>query len=107
MYDTKQRHNKITLQYPHALVREIELVIPEGYKINNLDDLNINETYKDGDVLTMGFVSRYELSGNTLKVKIQEDYRNMAYPIDQYDAFKKVINAAADFNKIVLILDRK
>jgi hypothetical protein len=107
MYETKKRHNKITLQYPHALVREIELTIPEGYKINNLEDLNINETYKEGDVLTMGFVSRYEVSGNTLKIKIQEDYRNIAYPLDQYEAFKKVINAAADFNKVVLILDKK
>jgi hypothetical protein len=69
--------------------------------------LNISETYKDGEVLTMGFVSRYELAGNTLKIKIQEDYRNIAYPLEQYEVFKKVINAAADFNKVVLILDKK
>jgi hypothetical protein len=107
MYETKQRSNNITLYYPHALVRDIELTIPDGYKVANLDDININQVYKDGDVITMGFVSRYELSGNTLKIKIEENYRNVTYPIEQYEVFKKVINAAADFNKVVLILDKK
>lgn len=107
MYETKKRENKIVLYYPHSLVRDIELTIPEGYKINNLQDLNINQVYKEGDVVTIGFVSNYELSGNILKIKIREDYRNVTYPIEQYEVFKKIINASADFNKVVLVIDKK
>ncbi len=107
MYDTKERTTNIDLEFPHALVRTIELTIPDGYEIKNLKDLNFNEVYKDGDKLTMGFVCKYEQNGNVLKITIREDYVNYFYPIQQYTAFKKVINAAADFNKVVLVLDKK
>jgi hypothetical protein len=63
--------------------------------------------YKEGDKQKMGFVCNYEKNGNVLKITIREDYVNYFYPIQQYTAFKKVINAAADFNKVVLVLDKK
>lgn len=107
MYEAKPRTNNVTLPFPHALVRDIEITIPDGYKVANLADLNISEVYKEGNVATIGFICSYQMNGNILKVKIQEDYRNAAYPLEQYEAFKKVINAAADFNKVVLILDKK
>lgn len=107
MYDTKERTTDIDVSYPHSLVRHIEFAIPEGYEIKNLKDLQFNEVYKDGDKLTMGFVSTYEVDGNKLKITIREEYVNCLYPMQQYNAFKKVINAAADFNKVVLVMDKK
>ena len=86
--------------------RIIEFTIPDGYTAKNLDDLTINEVYKDGESETMGFVSTYAIEGNKLKVTIKESYNRVFYPRQQYDHFKKVINAAADFNKVVLILSR-
>jgi hypothetical protein len=107
LYDTKERMTNIDVSFPHALVRTIELTIPDGYEIKNLKDLNFNEIYKEGDKLTMGFVCSYEQNGNILKITIREDYVNYFYSIKQYPQFKKVINAAADFNKVVLVLDKK
>jgi hypothetical protein len=67
----------------------------------------MNITDKNSGTETMGFVSTYTLNGNELKIKLHEFYKQIAYPVTMIDEFKKVINASADFNKIVLILEKK
>jgi hypothetical protein len=106
MYNAKERTTDISLAFPHALVRTIQLTIPDGYIVKNLSDLNFNERYKEKDKTTLGFVCSYEQKGNILNIKVQEEYHNTNYPLQQFETFKKVINAAADFNKVVLILDK-
>ena len=106
MYNAKARTTNIELAYPHALVRTIKVTIPEGYMVKNLADLTFNELYKEKEITTLGFVCSYEQKGNILNITIKEDYRNATYPLQQFETFKKVINAAADFNKVVLILDK-
>ena len=107
MYDEKPRQSPVELEFPHALIRHIDFEIPEGYTVKNLNDLNMDVSHKENDVVTMGFVSNYIQAGNKVKVTIHEDYRNIYYPIEQYETFKKVINASADFNKVVLVLEKK
>ena len=55
----------------------------------------------------MGFVSDYQLKGNILTVHIMEQYCNVFYPKSQFEQFKKIINASSDFNKVVLVLEKK
>ena len=107
MYQEKPRQFPMEIPYPHLLERKIEFIIPEGYVVKNLNDLNINDVYKDNGNITMGFVSSYKQEGNIIKIHVVEEYRNTFYPLTQYDDFKKIINAAADFNKIVLVLEKK
>lgn len=107
LYQDKPRVFAMDLQYPHVLERRIEFVIPDGYKVKNLDDLNISKVYKENGEPTMGFESNYTVSGNTVKVHIVEQYRQIHYPLAQYDTFKAVINASADFNKVTLMLEPK
>jgi hypothetical protein len=95
------------IQYPHILERNIQFTIPEGYYIKNADELNIQHVYPDEASRTMGFVSDYKLEGGVLKIHIMEDYRLTSYPVSLYEPFRKIINAAADFNKIVLVLEKK
>jgi hypothetical protein len=106
LYNAKSRTTDMDVTVPHHLYRTIELTLPEGYKIKNPTDLNISEVYQEKDVETMGFVSSYTLTGNVLKITIKEEYNRVTYPKGQYENFKKVINASADFNKIVLILEK-
>ena len=106
MYDAKPRSTDVALPFPHALIRTIQVTIPDGYKVKNLNDLNFNEVFKEKEITSIGFVCSYEQKGNMLKITIKEEYRNTWYPLQQYEPFKKVINAAADFNKVVLILDK-
>jgi hypothetical protein len=107
MYQEKPRQLPAELQYPHVLYRKIKFEVPAGYSIKNPNDLNIDIQYKKGNQVTMGFVSTYKLSGNILDIEIMESYHELKYPLSEFEDFKKVINAAADFNKIVLVLEKK
>ncbi len=107
MYQEKQRQLPIDMGFAHVEEREIEFVIPDGYTINNLNDLKISETYKENGELTMGFVSDYKINGKVLSIHIMEEYRKFSYPLSQFEQFKKVINASSDFNKVVLVLQKK
>ncbi|WP_166437313.1 DUF3857 domain-containing protein [Niastella caeni] len=105
MYQEKPRQFDMDVNYPHALERTIEFTIPEGYKVKNLNDLVINKVYKENDEVTMGFESSYTQEGNIIKVHVMEQYRKIHYPLAQYEDFKKIINASADFNKVTLVLE--
>jgi len=107
MYQEKPRQEPVNMEYAHVEERKIDFIIPQGYTIINLNDLKINETFKDNDELTMGFVSDYEIKGNILSVHIMEEYRKTNYPLSQFDQFRKIINASSDFNKVVLVLEKK
>jgi hypothetical protein len=107
MYQEKPRQLPIVLQYPHSLDRDLTFTIPDGYTVKNLKDLNMNVVHKDGSGETMGFISNYTLVGNQLNIKIHEFYKSVAYPLKDFDQFKNVINASADFNKVILVLEKK
>lgn len=107
MYQEKPRQLPAEMQYPHVLYRKIKFQIPDGYNIKNLKDLNIDIQEKKNNIITLGFTSSYTLTGNSLDVEVMETYRELKYPLSEFETFKKVINAAADFNKIVLVLEKK
>ncbi len=65
-------------------------------------DLNVEE---DGEVVYY-FESTYSLKKNILKIQVDEGYENIYHPKEDFEAFRKVINAAADWNKIVLVLSK-
>lgn len=103
MYQEKKRQLPVLIQYPHALDRLIGFTIPAGYRIKNPEDLNMNITDKSA---TMGFISTYTLNGAELLINIHEFYKEIFYPVDTFEEFRKVINASADFNKVVLVLEK-
>ena len=107
MYQEKPRQLPAEVQYAHVLERKISFDIPAGYNIKNLNDIKIDVQHKKDDVITMGFVSSYKVVNNVLEVYVLETYRDLKYPLNEFETFKKVINAAADFNKIVLVLEKK
>jgi hypothetical protein len=107
MYQEKPRQFPMEVAYPHTLQRNIEFTIPEGYTVKNPADLTINDVFTENGEATVGFASSYTMEGNTIKIRIMEQYRKTFYPLSEYENFKKVINASADFNKIVLVLEKK
>jgi len=107
MYQEKPRQEPIDMDFAHIEERKIEFVIPKGYTISNPGDLKIDESYKENGELTMGFVTDYEIKGNILSVHIMEQYRRTLYPMNQFEQFRKIINASSDFNKVVLVLEKK
>ncbi|HEY4112333.1 DUF3857 domain-containing protein [Puia sp.] len=107
MYQEKPRQFPLQVAFPHTLERFVDFIIPAGYKVKNPDDLVESHEYPAGGNPVLGFVSEYKIEGDTLRVHILETYKQTAYPLADYDNFKKVINAAADFTKVVLVLEKK
>jgi hypothetical protein len=105
MYQDTARQFDVENTYNHGYTRILNIKIPEGYKITNLSDLNM-EYYssKDGKN-TMEFTSKYEINDNYLMVTCNEYYDEISVPKERYEEFRTVINAAADFNKITLVFE--
>ncbi len=108
MYQEKQRLTAADIDFAHAYKRTITLHIPQGYTAKGLEKLNMNFTYKNSETgNNFGFTSTYKLEGNTLYVYCDEYYYDLHYPVADFNAFKQVINAAADFNKISILLEKQ
>ncbi len=106
MYQEEERKLPVENDYNREYVRTIRVEIPDGFRIRNLDDLKMNIVHKadNGDV-TMAFLSDYEKEGNTITVTVKEFYKKLTYPVEEFEDFRRIINAAADFNKKVLVLE--
>lgn len=107
MYQEKKRKFDVESTYNRAYKRTLDFVIPEGYTIANLDALTMNITSSLEGKITMAFTSKYSLINNVLHVEVEEFYDEIIVPKARYEEYRAVINAAADFNKITLVLQKK
>lgn len=105
MYNKEQRKLPVSTQFTRQYVRKIVINIPEGVTVKNPEVLNFNIVTKDEKALQSGFISSYEMKGHQLVVTINEFYNKVYYPVSEYETYEKIINAAADFNKLVLVLE--
>lgn len=104
MYQDKNRQLPLEQEHQRTYYRTLTFTIPDGYKIENLDDINIDKSYhKDGELL-MFFKSSYKVEGNKVTVTADEQYNKNIIPLELYEAYREVINSAADFNKVKLLL---
>lgn len=107
MYQEKQRALPIETFNNREYHRVITFVIPEGYQIKNLEQLNLSvQPFKNKNDVA-GFVATYKLEGNKLIVNCDEYYNQVQFSLAEAEMYRAVINAAADYNKIVLVLEKK
>ena len=106
MYQENERQFDLEIPNPHQYTRNIEINIPAGYKVNNLDKLNMHVIANYQGKESCKFVSKYTLNNTKLEVNVFEVYNESHTSKSVYEDYKKVINAAADFNKIVIILEK-
>lgn len=107
MYQQGARQTAISVPYAHIYIRNINVKIPEGYVLKNMDKINIAKICNLDNQIAAQFITTYTYENNILSITNEESYRFLDLPITKYDEFKNVINAAADFNKVVLILEPK
>ena len=107
LYTNKKRINSIEIRYPNYYDYKISVKIPRGYKIEGVENININENYISNGNIIAKFQSNYSIEGNKLNISIQEFYKSLNYSKSKYNDFRKVINAAADFNKLNIVFVRK
>lgn len=107
MYQEKERQFDLEIPEPHQYTRKLTVHIPAGYTVSGLDKLNMNVVANEGNKESCKFVSSYELKGDVLEVSVFEIYHDTFTSKSIYEPYRKVINAAADFNKIVVMLEKK
>ena len=105
MYQEKKRVLAFEEEHQRSYYRTLTVNIPEGYKIANLNDINIDNSYSEKGNELFSFKSFYKLENNKLTITADEHYRENLIDVGIYEQYRKVINSAADFNKIVLLLE--
>lgn len=107
MYSKYQRILPVVNSFNRGYKRKITIDIPDGYQIQNPGDLIIKEqVLNDDNELICNFESSYSIKNNFLEIEIDEFYNEIYFPLEKFEPFRKVINAAADFNKVVLVLSK-
>ena len=104
MYQTSKRKLPIDIEFVHSFYRKIEFNIPKGYKVSNLEEINMRAEMVENEKVSAYFKSWYEQIGNTIYIYSREVYPELEYPVSSFNEFREVINASADFNKKKLII---
>ena len=106
LYQENKRTLPIEIDYPHSYLRTIKLILPVGVSIKNLDKLKMDKKVVSNGTNVALFNSTYSQSANEITISNEEYYKIINYPLNKFEDYKAVINAAADFNKIVLLLGK-
>lgn len=104
MYQRTKRKLPVVANFGHVYHRVITFTIPEGYRIDDLEKIRIsNQGEVDGKPAFV-FHSDYTREGNVVTITVDEYYTETDIPVELFEAYRRVINSAADFNKITLVM---
>jgi hypothetical protein len=103
-YQENKRTLPVEIDYPHLYTRNIKILLPKGAKVKNLEKFVMDYKTQVNGKTEAGFISKYIKNGDEILVENTEFYNILNYPLDKFEDYKAVINAAADFNKIVIIV---
>lgn len=103
-YQENKRVLPVEIDYPHFYTRKIKIILPQNATIQNLEKFNMDFKTVINNKTEAAFTSNYNKTDNEIIVENTEYYNIINYPLSSFEDYKAVINAAADFNKIVVIL---
>jgi len=112
LYYEKKRVMPVDLDYPVSMIRKFTINIPKGYRVKNLEAIKKDAEYVNRQLQpVISFHSSYVLktdrkNGDKLIVNVIEYYPRIHFENTEYEKFRNVVNTAADFNKVVLLLER-
>lgn len=104
MYQESERKLVGQNDFERTYKSDINVKIPQGYTFKNLDDLIIDESYEEDGRVFFSFKSNYSIENGLLKVTINEFYNQNIIQVPIYEDYRKVINSAANFNKVILVM---
>ncbi|MDQ2793354.1 MAG: DUF3857 domain-containing protein [Bacteroidota bacterium] len=108
LYQKEERQFDVENDNNHRYLRTIRFDVPVGYAVRNLNDLNVDvKAGADAAKPDFDFRSSYVQNGQTITVTVAENYCQLRWPKADFEAFRAVVNAAANWNKVVLVLDKK
>jgi hypothetical protein len=106
MYSDHKRETPVENEFNRLYDRKIIVELPQGYTIRNPDDIKFNVVMQKENKQPFAFISDYTLRDGILEITIHEYYMEIDVPVEGYEDFRKVVNAAADFNKVTLVLEK-
>lgn len=87
-------------------MRTISFTLPQGFVLANPQKVEIFKTLTiDGEEMAR-FESKIKNDGRHYTITVYEYYEGLTYNKAHYPAYSEVINAAADFNKISLLMKK-
>ncbi len=104
LYQENKRVLPVEIDHPHSYIRNIKIKLPKGMKAKNLEKFVMDFKTQINGKTEAGFKSNYSDKNGEILVTNTEFYNVVNYPLEIFNDYKNVINAAADFNKIVIIL---
>ena len=105
-YQENKRTLPVEIDYPHFYTRNLKILLPKGASIKNLDKFVMDYKTQINGKNEAAFISKYTKKGDEILVENTEFYNIINYPLNKFEDYKAVINAAADFNKIVIIVTK-
>lgn len=106
LYQENRRILPVEIDYPHYYTRKITILVPNETTIKNLDKFVMDFKTQINGKTEAAFTSKYDQKEAIITIENTEFYNIINYPIEKFEEYKTVINAAADFNKIVIILNK-
>jgi len=103
MYQEGDRTLPADNYFAHNYYRELRIAKPEGYSLENEDAAVFDVWHYSGELAPSGFKSSVRTEGNEIVITIDEWYESIIVPVEEFEEYRAVINAAADFNKVVLV----
>ncbi|MFN3403019.1 MAG: DUF3857 domain-containing protein [Cytophagaceae bacterium] len=107
MYQDQERKLDVENDFNRGYHRIIEFEVPAGYKVMNPEILNMDFYLQDDGDKVAVFNSKYKVEGNKYTIEVTEYYKKLWLPVSKFQDFRKVINAAADFNKLTIVLQKQ
>jgi hypothetical protein len=106
LYQEKERQSGVSFHGTSNYIHEITIEIPDGYKCAGLEAAKIDKKVMQGDKAVMFFQSDFKQVGNKVILTVNEVYKVLSLPKEKYEEFRGVVNSAADFSKLVLVLSK-
>lgn len=106
LYQQNSRMTDIIFHYPMVYNRIINIEVPVGLTIKNVEDLKINIRSDSSSNPICSFISTpISHSKNKLTISIKESYEKANMDKSFFEKFRSVVNASADFNKLILLFE--
>lgn len=106
LYTEENRENDVVLRYKKYYDHHIQVQIPEGYKCSNLEEFKKDIVIKDEEDETLFFHLNYTLTNNVLDISVKEGYNTLEVKKEDYQDYRKIVNSAADFNALNVVLEK-
>ena len=99
--EQKKRTVDIYMDYPRSFDHEFTFAIPDGYKVEGLENFNTKVENHTG-----GFVSSATLEGKNLVIKARKYYSKNYYPAADWEAITAFLNASLSFYNAKILLKK-